>query len=495
MEKTAPSKSKKLAYGLSLGLALVLLGGLAGYFIGYSLYHLSSDERKLVDEYRLLKEDWLYGSEDAYLEEQAMKGLLSGPATAANDPYTFYTGTEAEQGLSTSHTGFGYSARSYDGGLYITEVMNTANDNDKKIQTGDILRAATREGETSPFEFSSHTYAEIMSYLSSGTTYDFRVERNGAESTLTLTKTYYEQNVLTLTQVPNESNGYTIGLRVETFLGTPAEQMEKLLSAVPRFDTVVLDLRQNGGGYVAEAERMLQLFVRKGTLFDELVDKNGKVLSLAYQTSEPKFPGKRFRLLIDHGTASASELFTLGMRAGADTTVYGLLSYGKGIAQDFKTFSDKSVVRYTSAYVFGPERENETMYDEGKDGDSVMCIHGKGIQPDVVFPTDYDFLGLTADYTSSLGISEAGQNHFLKVLHLLRPEKNYPSSYSSSYLFNDAERQFGKELAEETGKEEFADPFETDGRLKKIVNDKFLKVSYDGFLSYQNQLSEEVYQQ
>ena len=81
-----------------LSLALGVSSGLLIYKYAF----LSSTERKLIDEYRLLKDDWLYGNEAEYLGDEALAGLLSAPATATNDPYTFYTQNVSQQNLSTS---------------------------------------------------------------------------------------------------------------------------------------------------------------------------------------------------------------------------------------------------------------------------------------------------------------------------------------------------------------------------------------------------------
>ena len=169
------------------------------------------------------------------------------------------------------------------------------------------------------------------------------------------------------------------------------------------------------------------------------------------------------------------------MRAGTNCAVYGFKSYGKGIAQSFKYFSDKSVIRYTYAYVYGQERENETMYDEGKDNDNVLCIHKKGIVPDKTYTPDYTPMALIADYTTSIAISEYGQQFFLNALNMIYPSV-YPASYSADYHFTDAIRQYSISTAKKYSDDSYLNAFSSSGAMDKKLNDRFVKECYDYYL-------------
>ena len=498
--ENSPEKNKKKLPFILTGIISLLVGFTGGYFLCFGTHLLSNDEKKLIEEYRLLKDDWLYGNEDTLFGEQALSGLLSGAATAENDPYTFYTSTKSEQGLDTTGKGFGISYRYYGGNLYLVGVENSKNSD--KLRMGDVL-TSVRRGKEDPYVFVDHSYTDVKNYLNEdghdSDSFVFTLLRKNTSGTeeekeVSLVKTDYSENVITLIQSPSAENSRTMMVKINTFLGTPAENLSALLKGYQDISTLVLDLRGNGGGYVQEAEKMAELFVKKGSFIYEMVDKNNKIVAKGTQISEPAFSIPHFRVIVDSNTASASELFTLAMRAGVeDGKVYGLKSYGKGIAQDFHTFSDGSVVRYTSAYVYGPERENETMYDEGKDSDKIMCIHKKGILPDVAYGTDYVFLEKSYDFTKSIGLSEASQNFFLQGLALLYPD-SYPSSYSGEYHFVDAVKDYGKSLALRYSDASYLSPFSTDGTVKKTVSDAFNKETFDGYLKYYDLLTNEVLQ-
>lgn len=477
-------EKKKTKFGMIVaGFSILFLAvGLgSGYAISKVVNGLKPEEKKLIDEYRLLKEDWLYGNESQYLADLAAKGLISNVASDKNDPYTFYTSTTAEQGLSTDGKGFGFLSHYYDGGLYVSEVYTDSTSYQAGLREGDVLMSLKiDDGET--YLFQEHSLSEINQKLSSATsddsTYLFEGYRKEKKVSFSLKRGFYSENLINIIEKPSSENGKTMVLKVNTFLGNPTSALDGCLResySENQIQTLVLDLRGNGGGYVSQACEMAELFVKKGTLIYQLRDKNDRVVEEETQTKDPKYVIPDFKIILDHNTASASEIFTLAMLKGTECKTYGLTSYGKGIAQSFKTFSDGSVIRYTYAKVYGPD----------KNGENPICIHGVGIQPDVAFTFDYSFLSSAMDF-SSIGISESGQNHFLEVLNCLYPGA-YPSSYSQTYHFPTAIEQYAASLFEKYGEEDLQIAFNEKGGMAKRVNDILNKESYDAYLSYYRQ--------
>ena len=488
---------KKTRWNIIFATILSLLLGTASGLLIYRYGILSGTERKLIDEYRLLKDDWLYGNEDEYLHDESLKGLLSGPATASNDPYTFYTKNVSQQNLSTSYSGFGISSRYYDGGLYVTEIHDgdgvKKSEAKGKLMVGDVIISARRESDKTTFDFITHKRSEITEYLNDKEhekeTYHLTVLRNGEKLEVELYRSYFEQNTNQVLQYPNTENGNTMVIRIDTFLGNPYLSIKTTLENQVRkgkISHLVFDLRGNGGGYVDQAYDLLTLFVKKGTLIYELVDKDGKTVSRRKQTNEPEFDIDKYRIIIDSNSASASEIFTLGMRAGTNCVVYGNKSYGKGIAQNLKQYSDGSVVRYTASYVYGPKRENETLVQNESlpyRYEDKICIHGSGILPDREYTCsygNYTQLETAYDFTITSGISESLMVFFTRALNYIYPGNGFQDSYSDSYLFVDCVRKYASLLGEKYHTTYL--PFDSKGRMSKEVNDKFNKDTYDQYL-------------
>lgn len=491
------TKKRKIVLPLLLTLLFgVAIGTGTGYIVFKKTLGLSLEEQKLIEGYRLLKEEWLFGNEEEELASLAMKGLISSVSDNQGDPYTFYTDNKEDQGLSVESKGFGFSTHSYDGGLYITEIHpSSPAEKTRVLKKGDVLISVKRNSEET-YVFSEHTSTEIREYLQTKVTeedsYLFTVQREDSTFTVTMTKADYSEKLVDVVSTPTSENGNTLVIKINTFLGEPVSALEGTLQQYKdKTDRLILDLRGNGGGYVSQAEEMAKMFVKKGTLIDKMIDKNGNEISSCYQKNAPMYSFSEYGIILDSNSASASESFTLAMRAGTNCKVYGFNSYGKGIAQSFKYFSDNSVIRYTYAYVYGPERENETMYNEGEDDDDILCIHGKGIIPDVLYTPDYTPFSLIADYTSSIGISETGQNYFLNSLNTLYPSV-YPTSYSSTYHFVDAVKQYAEATALKYSDATFKNAFSSSGAMSKKLNDRFTKECFDYYLKGYDALTDYV---
>ncbi len=453
----------------------------AGFAIGRFSTKLPDDEQKIVDEYRLLKEEWLFGNEAEYLDQLAAQGVVLSASNSLNDPYTFYTSTYAGQGLATDGKGFGFTSHYYDGGIYVREVYTNSTAYKANLRAGDILYSV-RIGDEETFSFKEHTLDEINKKLSSvedtTTHFLFTGKRKNKDSSYTeisidMTRGDYEEDYVTLVSTPNVENDYTMTIKINTFLGKPALALEGILkSSSTKIKNLVLDLRGNGGGYVSQAAEMAKLFVKKNTLIYQLKNKNDEIIEQMTQKKDPEFQIENYKIVMDGNTASASEIFALAMLSLTNCQSYGLKSYGKGIAQSFKTFSDGSVLRYTYAYVYGPN------------GEDTICIHKKGITPINPYAFDYSFLGSSMDY-SSIGISEYGQNHFLKVLNAIYPDA-YPSEYSKDYHFTSAIQDYAKNMAVKYEDASLLVGFNEKGGMLKSLNDILNKEAYDKYLEYED---------
>ena len=322
------------------------------------------------------------------------------------------------------------------------------------------------------------------------------MKRDSKRFDVTIRRSSFSENMVETIETPSSENGYTLTLRIPTFLGNPSQVLESTLkeqTGKSRIDRLVLDMRGNGGGYVSECEKMAKLFVRKGSLIYQMRDKNDKIIQEKYQTSDPKYPFDSYAILLDGNSASATETFSMAMRAGTDDClIYGLPSYGKGIAQGFHEFADGSILRYTYAYVYSPEKENETMYGEGEDEDKVMCIHGKGIVPDVSFDYDYLWLSSLPSITDSIAVGEKSQRYVLDLLNLVDAEKDSLYTYNSDYHFPDAITDFANIEYEKYQESSLLTPFNDNGTVSLPVFNKIAKESYDFYLQYAERLLEET---
>ena len=155
---------------------------------------------------------------------------------------------------------------------------------------------------------------------------------------------------------------------------------------------LIVDLRNNPGGLLDEAIGVASLFVPMGETITYTLDKhNNKEMfkSVAVDGKEKKI-SVPVVILVNGGSASASEVLTGALSDHGIATVIGEKSYGKGIVQSVFNVGDDSLISVTVARYFPP------------DG---ICIHGEGIEPDVKVEMDAE----KAARLSTLPLSEDTQ--------------------------------------------------------------------------------------
>ncbi len=488
---------------LSVGVGLALLvgvgGGVAGYYIGQSVfentitlsngqvYKLDEYDLKILQAYELIKNDWLFGEDVDNLEEVITDNMINGQLDNDDDPYTFYTSDMASQGLSTDGKGLGIVSQTYYGDAYVDDVYDGPA-KEAGLLPGDVIESVTIGDDTyTGFDGYSSGIAALATYETSNpndqkpvTLHVLRGEKNldlgpmyrGTYSEPIAYAMYdrFDDDVSgnnLITQGYGTSTDSLV-IKVNTFLEDsdgqgPEEYVESLIDQAleengGKIDRLVLDLRGNGGGYVDQGVGLAMLFVPKGTVIEEEINKDDEVVSKYVQTDDPEFGPDEIpdiRLIIDGGSASATEMFTLAMLGSDRATAYGFNSYGKGIAQTFFTFSDGSVIRYTYAKVYGPNPDPE-IYGEG----DLISIHGVGITPDYEYGSDYSlfddyslydfgyiieryYIDKTA-FTSGDAQAEY-QDFFTSILPLLHNSDHDPST--SDPLYGDVPDDYEDALA------------------------------------------------
>ncbi len=199
---------------------------------------------------------------------------------------------------------------------------------------------------------------------------------------------------------------------------------------------LVLDLRDNPGGYVFTAKKMIDEFLKQDQLILITKNKSGKE-EKTYSTGKGDFEDGRIYVLINQNTASASEIVAGALQDNDRGTIIGRRSFGKGLVQREMALGDGSAVRLTIAKYFTPTgRSIQRPYQEGnkvyyqdyenryhsgemvtidsiKVMDSLKFVTpkgkivygGGGIIPDVFVPKDTSIEKETLEYISRSGFA------------------------------------------------------------------------------------------
>ncbi len=160
-----------------------------------------------------------------------------------------------------------------------------------------------------------------------------------------------------------ENIGY---LKMEQFSNTLSKQVEFALKEMEQSEmkSLIIDLRDNTGGYLKEAKEIASMFLEKGKLIYSLEEKNGNT-DFEDETSEKR--DYKIVILMNESSASASEVLIAALKESYGAITVGTRSYGKGKVQQTTNLQDGSMVKYTTARWLTPNGE---------------CIDGVGIKPD-----------------------------------------------------------------------------------------------------------------
>lgn len=346
---------------------------------------------KLDEIYSYMYNNWLYGGTKEDLQEYLCNLMINGLMDDNEDPYTFYTSTKEAQGLDTSGSGiYGFTSSNYSikvgsinyGGK---KIINLYDGTFKKagFQVGDVLIAAKKANQSEYTYFQDYSPSSFSSICSpyddkKETSVSFKYVRDNQIYELDAKLGDYSE--VPVSVVSSSSSSKSLGLSISTFLGDsnsgyPASLLEKYidqyLNEYGTIENLVLDCRDNGGGYIDQAYNMACLFLPKGSVVYQIGDKSGNITSTYKNNSDPKYDTskvKNIKIILNGNSASATELFTKALKDNSRCTVYGSQSYGKGIGQSVISLQNGGVLRITTMKVYGPN------------GDS---IHQIGITPDV----------------------------------------------------------------------------------------------------------------
>ena len=308
-----------------------------------------------------------------YVEEvdkdKLLESAISGMYNYLNDEYSVYISKEEsetlEEQLQGEYTGIGVEITTFyenndvnNTVTTITKVFSNSPAEKAGLVPGDII---TKVDGVDVVD--ANTISDTIK-KGSKDTYEITYVRDGKEN-----KTSITRNHVVIDSVAVE-NYDTVGyLRVDTFSGTTKSQIEKALDSFDsKIKSLIIDLRDNTGGYLSSAYDIADLFIEKGKVIYQLKDRNGKIDEFKAQNNVYKKFDK-IVVLINQNSASASEVLALALKESSNSKIVGVKSYGKGTVQEAETLSSGAMVKYTTSYWLSPN------------GNSINKI---GITPDVV---------------------------------------------------------------------------------------------------------------
>lgn len=322
------------------------------------------DKVDIINE--IIDEKFYFEASD---EEEREEYIYKGIMESLDDPYSvYYTAEEYAEMMDTStgsYQGIGVSIQQNAETKILTviRVFQGSGAEDAGMLPKDIITAV--DGR----ELDGEDVSEVVTWIKGepGTTVDVTVYRPSTEKEITLT---IERRTIDNSTVSYEMKENQIGyIEVTEFYEKTAEQFSLAVADLKAqgMQSLIVDLRNNPGGYVDIVVDMCDQILADGTIvYTE--DKDGNIME-QYNADGKESLDVPMVVLVNGNSASASEIFAGCMKDHGKATIVGTTTFGKGIVQQVVPLSDGSAVKLTIAKYFTPN---------GND------IHKVGIEPDVV---------------------------------------------------------------------------------------------------------------
>jgi len=313
---------------------------------------LSKDEKlnQFLEIYANITSDYYQDVNKEELLEKAITAMMN----YLGDDYTGYLNNDNTNDLMTQlagkYNGIGVAISNED--KSITKVYDDTPASKAGIQAGDIIIGVN------DIDVSSISATEVVNMIKSNKEY-FTLKLKRGEEILSVS--VKNENIISpnieYNLIENTKIGY---MSIDAFSSTLDIQMEKALKKLENegITSLIIDLRNNTGGYLDMASKVTSMFIKKGEKIYSLNEKN-QVNHYFDETDEHReYP---IVILTNNNTASASEIMAAALKESYGADLVGETTFGKGKVQQTMKLDDGSMVKYTSAYWLTP---NGTCIDE-----------------------------------------------------------------------------------------------------------------------------------
>ncbi len=469
------SENRNSKYQISLPIVLCL-GLAAGVFVGSSFSsrkstaEVGSDVQKLREVLTKVHDEYVDTVNTRNLVDEAITEMLH-----KLDPHSSYIPAQdriaANEDLRGNFDGIGVEFNIFQDTIVVVTPLSGGPSEALGVQSGDkIIRVDDKNlagiGVTS---------ADVMKALKGpkGTEVKVTILRRGKEIDYKIVRDKIPQYSVDVSYMVDNQIGY---IKVNRFAATTYDEFHQALSKLKEqgMKKLILDLQGNPGGYMNIAIDMADDFLKAGKKIVFTKGKDKKNNSEAFSTDRGSFEQGDLIVLVNEGSASASEIVSGALQDNDRALIVGRRSFGKGLVQSPFDLSDGSELRLTVSRYYTPSgRSIQKPYQDG-DEYALDIIsrynHGEFFHADSIKFNDslkyitpngrtvYGGGGIMPDYFVPLDTSL--NSHYLNEL--------YTSTSIQEYTFDYAERH--KEELEKKGYEDYLKNFTvTDKMISELI--------------------------
>ena len=425
MKNDKKNRFMPLLMAVSVVLGIVIGSFYANHFSGNRLTVINNGSSRLNNLLRIIDDQYVDKVDIDSLVEKAIPQIL-----AELDPHSVYISAKdvqaADDDLRGSFSGVGIEFTIREDTIYVQNVIKKGPAERAGILAGDKIVYVDGKKFVGP----QVTNEEAMHRLkgAQGSKVKLGVLRYGHAKPLTyeVTRSEIPTKTITAAYMLDDNTGY---IKVKNFGEKTYPELLIALANLQQegFSNLVIDLRDNTGGYLQSAVQMANEFLPNKKL---IVYTEGRKSPRKEYRSDGRGTYQNIPLvvLINEGSASSSEIFAGAMQDNDRATIIGRRSFGKGLVQQQIPFPDGSMIRLTIARYFTPsgrciqkpytngedpsyEQDLISRYEHGEffsqdsikhtgkpyhTGNGRVVYGGGGITPDIFVPEDTS--GVTSYY-------------------------------------------------------------------------------------------------
>lgn len=278
-------------------------------------------------------------------EDEVIHGAINGMFDALGDPYSDYMNKEEassfNDSLSSSFQGIGAEIQERNGYIMVVSPIKNSPAEKAGLLPKDIILSV--DGES--IKGFSASEAVLLIRGEKGSKVTLMIQRGEAEAS----EVVIVRDDIPLETVYGEMGDDKIAhIQITSFSEDTAKELKTILDEYDKqgMTGVILDVRQNPGGFLTAAIDISNMFVEKGKPILQ-VQERGSEPEILYAEGGPKY-SQAVTVLIDEGSASASEILAGALSESAGAKLIGVTSFGKGTVQTVSYLQDGANLKFTT---------------------------------------------------------------------------------------------------------------------------------------------------
>lgn len=344
------SKEVIIVMIFSIGIGILMCFGGISIITGKNYLAVTKDLKKVVDTYYAIVDNY-YGELD---RDKLIDGAVEGMISSVGDTFTSYSDTDStssfDETINGSYEGIGCTVATLeDGTISVIDMFEDSPSYKAGLKVGDIILKV--DGES----YEGKNSNDISNYIknSGKSKVVLTVKRDNEEKDISINLSKVEIPHVSGKVIEQDSKkiGY---IKISLFASNSYKQFKNKLDELEKsnIDDLIIDVRDNSGGYLSSVTDICNLFLDKGKIIYQLEDSKGKVKKKDTTKEKRKYD---IVVLINGGSASASEILASAIKESYGGDIVGTNSYGKGTVQQTKKLLDGSMIKYTTQKWLTPD--------------------------------------------------------------------------------------------------------------------------------------------